>query len=181
GRGPAGRGGLRQRRRRRAPGRRPRRREPAQRGSPDLRRTLRRSFRTAGEPVERAWRRRRRRRRKLGLLLDVSGSMADYSRALLLFPPAAPQADARWEAFCFRTRLTRVTKALGNPDANEALRRAAEEVADWNGGTRIGAALRALPRTTVVRGSVIVICSDGLDVGEPELLRAEMARLARLA
>jgi uncharacterized protein with von Willebrand factor type A (vWA) domain len=163
------------------PSRRTRRREVARRGDPDLRRTLRRSFRTGGEPVERAWRARRRRRRRLVLLLDVSGSMADYSRALVLFARAALQADARWEAFCFGTRLTRVTKALGGADAKEALRRAAEEVVDWNGGTRIGAALRALTRTNVVRGSVVVICSDGLDVGDPELLKTEMARLSRLA
>jgi uncharacterized protein with von Willebrand factor type A (vWA) domain len=163
------------------PNRRTRRREPARRGDPDLRRTLRRSFRTGGEPVERAWRTRRRRRRRLVLLLDVSGSMADYSRALVLFARAALQADTRWEAFCFGTRLTRVTRALAAADPKEALRRAAEEVVDWNGGTRIGDAVRALTRTNVVRGSVVVICSDGLDVGEPEVLRAAMARLARLA
>jgi uncharacterized protein len=172
---------LMQQLRLKVPSRRTRRREPARRGDPDLRRTLRRSFRTGGEPVERAWRERRRRRRRLVLLLDVSGSMADYSRALVLFARAALQADARWEAFCFGTRLTRVTRALGAPDAKEALRRAAEEVVDWNGGTRIGAGLRGLTRTNVVRGSVVVICSDGLDVGDPDLLRAEMARLSRLS
>jgi uncharacterized protein with von Willebrand factor type A (vWA) domain len=164
-----------------APSRRTRRREPARAGAPDLRRTLRRSFRTGGEPVERAWRTRRRRRRRLVLLLDVSGSMADYSRALVLFARAALQAESGWEAFCFGTRLTCVTRALSAPDAQDALRRAAEEVVDWNGGTRIGDAVRALTRTNVVRGAVVVICSDGLDVGEPELLRTEMARLARLA
>jgi uncharacterized protein with von Willebrand factor type A (vWA) domain len=163
------------------PTRRTRRREHARRGSPDLRRTLRRSFRTGGEPVERAWRARRRRRRRLVLLLDISGSMADYSRALVLFARAALQADARCEAFCFGTRLTRVSKALSAADPKEALRRAGEEVLDWNGGTRIGDAVRALTRTNTVRGSVVVICSDGLDVGEPELLRTEMARLSRLA
>jgi uncharacterized protein with von Willebrand factor type A (vWA) domain len=172
---------LMRRLRLRVPSRRTRRREPARRGDPDLRRTLRHSFRTGGEPVERAWRTRRRKRRRLVLLLDVSGSMADYSRALVLFARAALQADARWEAFCFGTRLTRVTKALAGAGAKEALRRAAEEVVDWNGGTRIGDALRALTRTNVVRGAVVVICSDGLDVGEPEVLREEMARLARLA
>jgi uncharacterized protein with von Willebrand factor type A (vWA) domain len=161
--------------------RRTRRLAPARRGRPDLRRTLRRSFRTGGEPVERAWRERRRRRRRLVLLLDVSGSMADYSRALVLFARAALQADTRWEAFCFGTRLTRVTRALAVADPKEALRRAADEVVDWNGGTRIGDAVRALTRTNVVRGAVVVICSDGLDVGEPELLTAEMARLGRLA
>jgi hypothetical protein len=107
--------------------------------------------------------------------------MADYSRALVLFARAALQADARWEAFCFGTRLTRVTRALAVADPKEALRRAAEEVVDWNGGTRIGDAVRALTRTNVVRGAVVVICSDGLDVGDPEVLHAEMARLARLA
>jgi uncharacterized protein len=163
------------------PERRTRRREPARRGDPDLRRTLRRSFRTGGEPVERAWRTRRRRRRRLVLLLDVSGSMADYSRALVLFARAALQADTRWEAFCFGTRLTRVTKALAASDPKEALSRAADEVVDWNGGTRIGDAVRALTRTNVARGAVVVICSDGLDVGDPEMLRAEMARLGRLA
>jgi uncharacterized protein len=172
---------LMQRLRLNVPSRRTRRREPARRGDPDLRRTLRRSFRTGGEPVERVWRARRRRRRRLVLLLDVSGSMADYSRALVLFARAALQADTHWEAYCFGTRLTRVTKALAGADAKEALRRAAEEVIDWNGGTRIGDAVRALTRTNVVRGAVVVICSDGLDVGEPDVLTAEMARLGRLA
>jgi uncharacterized protein with von Willebrand factor type A (vWA) domain len=163
------------------PNRRTRRREAARRGDLDLRRTLRRSFRTSGEPVDRAWRSRRRKRRRLVLLLDVSGSMADYSRALVLFARAALQTDARWEAFCFGTRLTRITRALAVADPKEALRRAADEVVDWNGGTLIGDAVRALTRTQVVRGAVVVICSDGLDVGEPELLRDEMARLSRLA
>jgi uncharacterized protein len=163
------------------PTRRTRRREPARSGDPDLRRTLRRSFRTGGEPLDRAWRTRRHRRRRLVLLLDVSGSMADYSRALVLFARAALRSDARWEAFCFGTRLTRVTKALSASEPNEALRRAAQEVVDWSGGTRIGDAVGALARTNTVRGAVVVICSDGLDVGDPEVLSAAMARLSRLA
>ena len=165
----------------RPPLRRPRRRAPSRTGAPDLRRTLRRSFRTGGEPVERAWRERRRQPRKLVLLLDVSGSMADYSRALVLFAHAALRRDARWEAFCFGTRLTRITRALTQTDPQEALRRAAAEVFDWDGGTRIGEAIAALTKTGVPRGAVVVICSDGLDVGDPDVLRDEMARLSRLA
>ncbi len=172
---------LMQRLRLSVPTRRTRRLKPARTGAPDLRRTLRHSFRTGGEPLDRAWRRRRRRQRKLVLLLDVSGSMADYSRALVLFAHAALRADARWEAYCFGTRLTRVTRALARADTDEALRRAAEEVVDWNGGTRIGESLHALIRTNVARGAVVVICSDGLDVGKPELLREAMTRLSRLA
>ncbi len=163
------------------PARRTRRREPARAGSPDLRRTIRRSFRTGGEPIERVMRRRRQRRRRLVLLLDVSGSMADYSRALVLFAHAALRSDTRWEAFCFGTRLTHMTPALARSDTHEALRRAADEVVDWNGGTRIGESLASLARSGVARGAVVVVCSDGLDVGDPELLQNEMARLSRLA
>ena len=167
------------------PQRRTRRRRPARAGGPDLRRTLRRSFRAGGEPVELAWRRRRRRPRRLVLLLDVSGSMADYSRALVMFAHAALHADSRWEAFCFGTRLTRATKALAAADVDEALRRATEQVFDWDGGTRIGESLKRFlddfGHGGLARGSVVAICSDGLDVGDPELLREQMARLSRLA
>jgi uncharacterized protein with von Willebrand factor type A (vWA) domain len=167
------------------PSRRSRRRAPARGGSPDFRRTLRRSFRTAGEPIEQRWRERRRRRRRLVVLLDVSGSMADYSRALVMFAHAALRADRRFEAFCFGTRLTRVTGALAGSDANDALERAAAEVVDWEGGTRIGESLKGFlddfGHGGMARGAVVVICSDGLDVGDPELLRGQMARLSRLA
>jgi uncharacterized protein len=167
------------------PRRRTRRREPARAGLPDLRRTLRRSFRTGGEPVERAWRRRRRRTRRLILLLDVSGSMDAYSRALVMFAHAALRTDRRWEAFCFGTRLTRVTRALEGSDPDAALRRAAAEVVDWDGGTRIGESLKRFldehGHSGLARGAVVVLCSDGLEVGDPELLARQMARLSRLA
>jgi len=111
--------------------------------------------------------------------------MTDYSRALVLFARAALQADARWEAFCFGTRLTRMTKVLSAADAKEALRRAAAEVVDWNGGTRIGASLKELldrwSQHVAMRGAVVVLCSDGLERGDPELLSQQMARLGRLA
>lgn len=167
------------------PLRRSRRTAPARSGSPDLRRTLRRSFRTGGEPVERTWRARRRLPRRLVLVLDVSGSMADYSRALVLFAHAALRADRRWEAFCFGTRLTRLTRELAAVNPNEALRRAAADVFDWGGGTRIGESLKRFldefGHRSLARGAVVVICSDGLEVGDPELLRGQMARLSRLA
>jgi uncharacterized protein len=167
------------------PTRRSRRLAPARAGRPDLRRTLRRSFRTGGEPLERRFRARRRRRRRLVLVLDVSGSMADYSRALLVFAHVALRADRRWEAFCFGTRLTRLTQALAASRPDEALRRAADEVFDWNGGTRIGESLKLLldeyGHRGLVRGAVVVLCSDGLEIGDPDLLAEQMARLSRLA
>jgi uncharacterized protein len=167
------------------PTRRTRRLTPARSGVPDLRRTLRRSFRTGGEPLERRFRVRRRRRRRFVLVLDVSGSMADYSRALLVFAHAALRTDRRWEAFCFGTRLTRVTRAIAVARPDEALERAAAEVVDWNGGTRIGECLKQLldeyGHRGLVRGAVVVLCSDGLEIGDPALLAEQMGRLSRLA
>jgi uncharacterized protein with von Willebrand factor type A (vWA) domain len=167
------------------PERRSRRRVPARSGSPDLRRTLRRSFRTGGEPVDRAWRQRRRDRRWLVLLLDVSGSMDAYSRALAMFAHAALRSSRRVEAFCFGTRLTRVTRSLAAADADVALARAAAEVVDWDGGTRIGESLKVFldehGHGGLARGAVVLVCSDGLEVGDPELLAEQMARLGRLA
>ncbi|MGE4177490.1 MAG: VWA domain-containing protein, partial [Thermoleophilia bacterium] len=178
-------GRLMTRLRLRAPERRTRRRRPARSGDPDLRRTLRRAMRTGGEPIDRAWRRRRRQRRRLLLVLDVSGSMSTYSRALAMFAHAALRSGPDWEAFAFGTRLTRMTRALAAADPDAAFAAAAAEVTDWDGGTRIGASIKRLcdewGRTRVVRGSVCVILSDGLDVGDPALLGEQMARLSRLA
>src|SRR6266487_2051799 len=80
--------------------------------APDLRRTVRESMRMHGEPAELFWRQRRVRLRPLILILDISGSMADYSRNLLQFAYSAKRAAAKVEVFCFGTRLTRVTRAL---------------------------------------------------------------------
>src|SRR5262249_18335237 len=81
------------------PRRRTRRRQRARSGAPALPRTIRRAFRTGGEPMHRAWRDRARRPRRLIFLFDVSGSMSAYSRALLVFAHAALRSDRRWEAF----------------------------------------------------------------------------------
>jgi uncharacterized protein with von Willebrand factor type A (vWA) domain len=168
-----------------APLRRMRRLRPARDGTPDLRRTLRRSFRTGGEPLTLARRGRRLERRRVVLLLDVSGSMAAYSRGLLLFAHTALQADARFEAFCFGTRLTRLTRALRQGTADAALARATTGVVDWGGGTRIGESLKAFldrfGHGGLARGAIVVVCSDGLERGDPELLGAQAARLGRLA
>ncbi len=151
----------------------------------DVRRTLRRSLRTQGEPFHRAWRTRRTRTRPLVLILDVSGSMAPYSRALLQFGYAAMAAGRRVEVFCFGTRLTRVTRVLRTKDPDRAMLEIGRMVADWEGGTRIGESLKSLldgwSQRAALRGAVVVLCSDGLERGDPELLRAQMARLRRLA
>ena len=170
----------------RVPHERTRRTRAAPKGTAfDVRRTLRRSLRTQGEPFERAWRTRGTRHRPLVLLLDVSGSMAPYSRALLQFAFAAMAAGRRVEVFVFGTRLTRVTRTLRTRDPDRALHEIGRLVRDWEGGTRIGESVKALldgwSQRAALRGAVVVLCSDGLERGDPELLRTQMTRLGRLA
>jgi uncharacterized protein with von Willebrand factor type A (vWA) domain len=160
---------------------------------PDLRRTIRQGLRTQGEMVEQCWRDRRVRRRKIVLILDVSGSMTEYSRALLQFAHSAARVSAgpsgrlfgRVEVFCFGTHLTRITEAIGKRDPDHALAEASRAVVDWEGGTKIGASLdlfvRSWGRRGMCRGAIVVICSDGLERGHPELLATAMERLARLS
>lgn len=123
--------------------------------------------------------------RRVVLLADISGSMEPYSRALLRFAHAAVAGGTRVEAFTLGTRLTRVTKELSSRDPDAALARASLAVADWSGGTRLGASLRRFNDDWGVRGlargAVVVILSDGWDRGDPEELRTEMARLHRVA
>jgi uncharacterized protein with von Willebrand factor type A (vWA) domain len=160
--------------------------QSASRGSRvDVARTLRRSLRTEGEPFHRAWRATGRRTRPLVVIVDVSGSMAPYSRVMLQFAHAAMSVGRRVEAFCFGTRLTRVTRTLRTRDPDRALRAIGGRVEDWEGGTRIGRALRELldewSQRSALRGAVVVVCSDGLERGDPALLGQQMARLRRLA
>jgi uncharacterized protein with von Willebrand factor type A (vWA) domain len=168
------------------PEERMRRTRPSPKGDRfDVRRTLRRSLRTRGEPFERAWRDRRVRGRPLVLILDVSGSMSPYARALVQFGFAAMAAGRRVEVFCFGTRLTRVTRLLRTKDPDRALHEIGRTVSDWEGGTRIGESLKSLldgwSQRAALRGAVVVLCSDGLERGDPDLLRQQMARLRRLA
>jgi len=152
---------------------------------PDLRASIRESMRMHGEPPGQLFfRQRKTKLRPLILILDVSGSMADYSRHLLQFAHAARRAATRVEVFCFGTRLTRITRELAHQRIDAALEEAARTVVDWDGGTRIGQSLDTFVRTwgrgSLCRGGVVVICSDGLDRGDPEVLAKAMERLGRL-
>ena len=119
------------------PEERMRRTRPSPKGDRfDVRRTLRRSLRTRGEPFERAWRDRRVRGRPLVLILDVSGSMSPYARALVQFGFAAMAAGRRVEVFCFGTRLTRVTRTLRTKDPDRALHEIGRIVSTTGRGAR---------------------------------------------
>ncbi len=143
---------------------------------------MRAALRTEGETLRRYHRRSATRQRRLVLLLDVSGSMEPYARALLRFVQAAVAGRRRVEAFALGTRLTRITRELGSRDPDIALRRAADSVVDWSSGTRLGDGLRRFNDDWGVRGmargAVVVILSDGWDRGDPADLAEQMTRLS---
>ena len=151
----------------------------------DLRRTVRASITHGGEPIQLLWREPGEKQRRLVVLLDISGSMEPYARALLRFMHAAVVGRQRVEAFAFGTRLTRLTKELANRNPDKALQRASAQVPDWSGGTRLGDSMKKFNDTWGVRGmargAIVVILSDGWDRGEPAVLAEQMKRLQRVA
>ena len=152
---------------------------------PDIRRTIRSAIATGGEPIRIAHRARERRPRRLVLLVDVSGSMESYARALLRFAHAAVAGRTRVEAFTIGTRLTRVTRELKSHDPDAAMAAAGEVVPDWSGGTRLGTTMREFNDSWgvrgIARGAVVVVLSDGWDRGEPDVLAEQMRRLQLVA
>jgi uncharacterized protein with von Willebrand factor type A (vWA) domain len=168
------------------PKRRTFRHQPTKNGSMlDMRRMARETMRTMGEPQELTFMQRKEKLRPVVFILDVSGSMADYSRNLLQLAYSARRANQKVEVFCFGTRLTRITRSLDKRTPDEAMRLAGESVLDWDGGTRIGDALtqfvKESRRARLGRGAIVVICSDGLDQGNPAVLEKSMETLSRLA
>ena len=155
------------------------------RGPLDIRQTVSRGLRTGGELLRWYHAQPRERLRRLVLLVDVSGSMASYARALLRFTHAAVAARRRVEVFAVGTRLTRLTRELATHDPDAALASAADAVMDWSGGTRLGDALAEFNTRWgipgMARGAVVVILSDGWDRGDPEAISEQMTRLQRAA
>ena len=164
------------------PGRRP---QPATRGRVHPGWTMRDALRHGGQTVRLRRGRPLPRPRRLVLLVDVSGSMQPYADSLLRFAHAATRLHPGTEVFTLGTRLTRVTTALRLRDADAAMAELSAAVPDWSGGTRLGEQLRAFlvrwGRRGCARGAVVVICSDGWERGDPELLADQMGQLARLA
>ena len=123
--------------------RRGRRKERGKGTALDMRRTLRDSAQFGGELLRLRTRRRKEKPRRLVVICDVSGSMERYTRMLLHFIHSLYDGlENHVEAFLFATRLTRITKQLGQQDIDQAVGEVAKAVPDWSGGTRIGEALK---------------------------------------
>ena len=152
---------------------------------PDLRRTIRNSLRTDGEPVRQQFFETGDRQRRVVFLLDVSGSMESYSRALLRFVQAAVVGRRQVEVFTLGTRLTRITRELSSRNLDRAVTASSNAVQDWSGGTQLGETLRKFNndwgQRGIARGSTVVILSDGWDRGDASVMSEQMHRLKKVS
>ena len=149
----------------------------------DMRTTFRRSLRLGSSVVLLARRRRRRKPAPLVVMCDISGSMSRYSRVLLHFAHALTRDRTRVFSFVFGTRLTNITRQLRDRDVDAAIERASAEVADWDGGTRIGHCLevfnREWSRRVCGQGAMMLFITDGLDRDVGDGLGAQVERLRK--
>lgn len=150
----------------------------SRKGQVNLRRTIRHSIASGGEPLELFRKSPSPKKQRLIVLLDVSGSMDKYSFFLLRFICALREHFRQLEAFVFSTSLIRISKALQQNRIDLVLSAISSQADNWSGGTRIGACLQAFTATygkRLLNGApVVLVLSDGLDTGDPALLGTEL-------
>jgi hypothetical protein len=149
----------------------------------DIRRTLRASMKAGGAVIDLKYLGPRAKEPPIVALLDISGSMSEYTRLFLHFLHAVTDARKRVTTFLFGTRLTNVTRAIRQRDPDDALAACSANVADWSGGTRIASSLRAFnkqwARRVLTQGAIVLLITDGLERDSDEMLDFEMDRLHR--
>ncbi len=149
----------------------------------DMRRTLRSSLKAGGAVIDLKYFKAQTKEPPIVALLDISGSMSQYSRLFLHFLHGITDARKRVSTFLFGTRLTNVTRALKTRDPDEALAACSASVVDWSGGTRIGTSLAAFnkqwARRVLGQGAIVLLITDGLERDPGDRLSFEMDRLHR--
>ncbi|MDQ2953671.1 MAG: VWA domain-containing protein [Pseudomonadota bacterium] len=149
----------------------------------DMRRTLRASMKAGGAIIDLKYLGPQTRMPPIVALLDISGSMSQYTRLFLHFLHAVTDARKRVSTFLFGTRLTNITRALKARDPDEALAAASANVLDWAGGTRIASSLAAFnklwARRVLAQGAIVLLISDGLEREGGDRLGFEIDRLHR--
>jgi uncharacterized protein with von Willebrand factor type A (vWA) domain len=149
----------------------------------DIRRTLRASLRSGGDLIDLKYLGPRTRQPPIVALLDISGSMSQYTRIFLHFLHAVTDARKRVHSFLFGTRLTNISRALRAKDPDEALEACSASVLDWSGGTRIATSLHVFnkqwARRVLTQGAIVLLITDGLERDPDDRLSFEIDRLHR--
>jgi hypothetical protein len=149
----------------------------------DIRRTLHASLKGGGDFIDLRFVGPKTKPPPLVALLDISGSMSQYSRIFLHFLHELTEKRKRAATFLFGTRLTNVTRALRERDPDDALAACSASVPDWSGGTRIASSLHAFnklwARRVLAQGAVVLLITDGLERDADETLAFDIDRLHR--
>ena len=152
-------------------------------GGMDFQRVIRKSLKTGGIPLELFFKRKKLRLKRLVILADVSGSMDRYAQFVMPFLLGLRGIGSRAEVFVFSTTLTSITFSIRHMSFEKVLSHMAQEVPDWSGGTRIGFSLHQFNekhgQRLLNQRTVVVVLSDGWDLGAKDLLRREMAQINR--
>ena len=152
-------------------------------GGMDFQRIIRKSLETGGIPFELFFKREKLRLKRLVILADVSGSMDRYAQFVMPFLLGLRGIGSRAEVFVFSTSLTSITFSVRHMSFEKVISHIVREVPDWSGGTRIGFSLRQFNevhgRRLLSQRTVVVVLSDGWDLGAKVLLKKEMAHLSR--
>lgn len=126
---------------------------------------------------------RKEKDRPIVFLIDISGSMENYSKMLLHFVHNLMQRHRNCLVFLFGTKLTNITHLLKNKDIDDALQKISKVTDDWAGGTRIRDSIYEFNKTwvrrTPVSGSLVLFISDGLDKNHQSDLLIQMERLKK--
>ncbi len=162
-----------------------RRKETRRNGPINLRRTIRRSLSYGGEPIDLFRKAQRPKKQRLIVLLDVSGSMDKYSFYLLRFVCALREHFRQLEAFVFSTSLIRISKLLQPNQLELVLATISQQADNWSGGTKIGECLTTFfdryGKQTLNGSPIVLILSDGLDTGDPNLVSEALVKIQKRA
>lgn len=158
-----------------------RRWRPGRRGRRfDLRRTWRASLQLGGEAVVARWLTRIRHAPRFVVLIDGSRSMAPADLAALDLAIAIASVTARIDVFTFSTSLRPLTREIRLAAAGRTVDVDLAHEA-WGGGTNIGDSLRVFLQQygdrVLSRDTLVIVVSDGLDVGATGVLRDAMREL----
>ncbi len=139
-----------------------RRRKVKNRGQLDLRRTLRANAGHDGVPFDVVWRTKRKDRPKIVAVCDVSGSVAQYVRFLLLFLFMLREKVTDLETFAFSNHLEDVGPILQTREFNAAMDHIVMQVG--SASTDYGVALQDLETKfgeVIDRRTTVLILGDG--------------------
>lgn len=146
-----------------------RKRKVARRGHLDVRQTIRRNIEYDGLMFDTVWKRKKIDRPKVVAVCDVSGSVANAARFLLLFLYSVTEVIPKVRAFVFSNQLAEITDLFQQASAEDAITAALQQHG-W-GSTDYGRALGDLESMVlddIDHRTTVLILGDGRsNYGDP--------------